>query len=161
MRIVEQTPSSVTIEVNESGFALVLKALVLLCVFSAAFVYFGDATPKSSERFWGLLSGAGLFLIGGLAVYERATFRFDAQRQTLTWTRRRSFSQHGGTVPFEKIVRVSSRTLGNPVNPKRRLVLELVDGELPLSSAYIPGQSTLQDAVRESIEVVMKWDGKG
>lgn len=151
MKITEDTAEKLSITNDESGFARVLGGLFLICAAFALTMLMTGSYVREEERFWGLLCGAAIFLVSGLAIYERASFEFDKRRKELHWVRVRAFSRRSGVVAFAHIKDVLAQALGNPVNPKRRLVLLLEEGQLPLTTALAPSTEDLHQEIRKRI----------
>src|SRR5688572_25575566 len=103
MRIAEQTSDRLIVEAGDPAFARILLALAVVFAAVAAVMFVALPRAWRAESFQGAVLGAVLFLIGFLAVFERATFVFDRAGRTLTWRRRRAFTARSGLVPFQHI----------------------------------------------------------
>lgn len=156
MRITEDTAERLTIQIDESRFAWGLIGVSLLCTVWIGVILATGRFNQNTERFWGLTCGALMFLFGGMAIFERSSFVFDKRSRELSWSRLYMFRKKSGRVPFDLIKDVVSRTLAPRVNPSRRLVLVLKEGELPLSIAYAPSVTELHDEVRTKILHAMR-----
>jgi hypothetical protein len=160
MKIAEQTPDRLVIHVDDLAFARALLGLFIVCAGTAVVIYLNDPRPTDTDRFWGALFGAVFFLVGFLAVYERAKFVFDRATHELVWQRRRAFTKRSGNIRFEQIRDVVIQTTGSQVNPKQRLTLLVSpDEELPLSVAYAPGASGSNVELRKRIQQFIEQAG--
>jgi hypothetical protein len=143
--ITEESRRKLVIQAGDAAFARLLFAASALCVAVAAGLYLLHPHAATTERLQGLAASAGVFLVAALGLFERATFVFDGDARTLSWQRRRAFTTSGGTLAFDAIRDVASKTFGPGgearVNPRRRVVLVLAQEELPLTVAYAPDPS--------------------
>jgi len=157
MKIADQTSDRLIVEAGDPAFARILLALALVCACVTAVMFFVVPQAWRAESFQGVALAAVLFVIGYLAVFERATFIFDRAARTLTWRRRRAFATRSGLVPFQQIREVVLQTSmsAGVVNPKRRVALLLLGEELPLSVGYAPDVSGSAHALAETIRKVL------
>jgi hypothetical protein len=157
VKISEQTTDRLVIEAGGVGFARALLVLFIVAAGAAAALYVYDPRATNTDRFWGTLLSAVLFLVAFLAVYERAKFVFDRSSRELLWHRRRAFTYRSGRIPFEQIRGVVIQTTGSRVNPSKRVTLLVPpDEEIPLSVGYAPDPSgshaKLQETIQQFIE---------
>jgi hypothetical protein len=157
VKISEQTSDRLVIEAGGVGFARALLVLFIVAAGAAAALYVYDPRATNTDRFWGTLLSAVLFLVAFLAVYERAKFVFDRASRELLWHRRRAFTNRSGRIPFEQIRGVVIQTTGSRVNPSKRVTLLVPpDEEIPLSVGYAPDPSgshaKLQETIQQFIE---------
>jgi hypothetical protein len=157
VKISEHTKDRLVIEVSARGFARALLVLSIVSVGAAGAVYLYDPRATNTDRLWGTLLSAVLFLLAFLAVYERAKFVFERATREVLWHRQRAFTNRSGKIPFEQIRGVVMQSTGSRVNPSKRVTLLVVpDDEIPLSVAYAPDPSgayaKLQETIRQFIE---------
>ena len=156
MKIAEKTESRLVVEVSDLVFARALLILFIVFLGAGATMYLYDSRAPGSERLWGTLLAAVLFLVAFLAVYERATFVFDRTTRELVWERRRALIHRSGKIRFDQIRDVVMQRTGTRVNPKKRVTLLVSPGgEIPISVAYAPDPggsfSALQEAIKQFV----------
>jgi hypothetical protein len=159
VKITEHAKDRLVIEAGAVGFARALLVLFIVSAAAAAAFYLYDPRATNTDRFWGTLAAAVLFLVGFLAVYERAQFVFNRATRELLWHRRRAFTNRSGKVPFAQIRGVVMQTTGNRINPSKRVTLLVPpDEEIPLSVGYAPDPSGSYTKLQETIEQFMGND---
>lgn len=103
------------------------------------------------------LIGTALFLLGFLAVYERARFAFDPRLGVVRWSRKRCWWSREGSLPFSRVQSVVLQTsLGSTaVCPSYRIALITDQGELPLTIAYAAGKQQGYESVAAKIRTFL------
>ncbi len=106
-------------------------------LFGAAAVFLAIAgydhfiSFHGTDRMIGLLAGAGICVLAGLALHETARVRVDPAAKTITWSRHIAFWRRGGTLKFSEVRDVIVETpTGTRHVPSQRISLRLSDGSL-------------------------------
>lgn len=93
--------------------------------------YDSFVSSHKPNRMIGLLAGAGVCALAGLALHETACTRIDPATRSIRWSRRIAFWRRAGTLTFSEVrdVMVESPT-GTRGVPSQRISLLLADGSL-------------------------------
>lgn len=128
---------TLVVDAGDNRWAFVFLALFVALAGMAVSTYRTVPYALATERFQGSVGGATMTLVGFLVTFERARFVFDPHRREVRWRRRRVFRARDGTIPFAAITAIiAQRPLRDDGAPRRRLVLTLADGEVPLTAGY-------------------------
>jgi hypothetical protein len=154
VKIVEQSEERLVIEAGDARFAWLLAALCAGSAVWAAVICAQRPSAIATERVLGLIAGSGIFLIGFLALFERARFVFDRTTRSLRWRRRRALGTRCGSVAFDRIRAVLAQVTVSGkggTHPKWRLALGLDREQLPVSVAYVPDGSAYVLSMSETV----------
>jgi hypothetical protein len=154
VKIVERSEDRLVIEAGDARFAWLLAALGAGSAVWAAVICSQQPSAIASERVLGLIGGSAVFLVGFLALFERARFVFDRRNRSLQWRRRRAFGTRSGTIAFDRIEAVLAQVTVSgkgSTHPKWRLALGLEREQLPVSVAYVPDGSAYTLSLSETV----------
>ena len=129
MRAREDIDGTLVLTYDSSGWAKWLFGAPAVFLAIAGYDYFTGS--HKADRMIGLLAGAGVFVLAGLALFETASARVDPATKTITWSRRIAFWRRGGTLSFSQVrdVIIESPT-GTRRVPRQRISLRLANGSL-------------------------------
>lgn len=125
------------LSITYDGSVLSVVSLVVFVIATGWLAIEYATNGPDTERFQGLIGASVIFLLMGIVIWEKASFKFDVGRKELRWRKGRYFRYRSGRLHFSEIEAI---ILGSPVGdegvPSIRIELITKKEKLSVTDSY-------------------------